>query len=317
MQGVFLDRASLGDSGLDYAPLEEALSAWRFYDHTRPDQLPQRLGAADVAVTNKVALDASALEGAGRLKLICISATGTDNVDLEAARRLGIAVCNVPSYSTPSVAQLVFAMILSLYTRLPDYRRAVAEGRWARSERFCLLDYPIHELAGKVLGIVGYGALGRTVARLAEAFDMEVAVAARPGGPSGGDRPALEALLPRVDVLTLHCPLTPQTRGLIGAAELALMKPDAVLINTARGGIVDEAALARALRDGALGGAGVDVLTEEPPASGNPLLAPDIPNLIVTPHIAWASLEARRRLIGAVADNIRAFVDGKRRNRVD
>lgn len=318
MQGVFLDRASLGDEGLDYRGLEGALPAWRFYPNTRPDQLADRLRDAQVAVSNKVALDAAALEGAPQLKLVCISATGTNNVDLEAARGLKIAVCNVPAYSTPSVAQLVFAMILTLYTRLPDYRRAVAEGRWARGELFCLLDYPIHELAGKVLGVVGYGELGRTVARLAEAFDMQVLVAGRPGHPAaGGDRLPLEALLPRADVLTLHCPLTPETRGLIGVRELALMKPGAVLINTARGGIVDEAALARALRDGVLGGAGVDVLTEEPPASGNPLLAPDIPNLILTPHIAWASLEARQRLIGEVAENIRAFAAGSRRNRVD
>lgn len=316
MQGVFLDRASLGEEGLDYSRLEQVLPDWRFHPNTRPDQLADRLREAQVAVSNKVALDAAALEGAPDLKLICISATGTNHVDLEAAHRLKVAVCNVPAYSTPSVAQLVFAMILTLYTRLPDYRRAVAEGRWARSELFCLLDYPIHELAGKVLGIVGYGALGRAVARVAEAFDMQVLVAARPGHPAQGDRLPLEALLPRADVLTLHCPLTPETRGLVGARELALMKPGAVLINTARGGLVDEAALARALRKGALGGAGVDVLTGEPPAAGNPLLAPDIPNLIVTPHIAWASLEARQRLIGEVAENIRAFAAGERRNRV-
>ncbi len=317
MQGVFLDRASLGTEGLDYTGLEQVLPAWRFHPNSRPDQVADRLRDAEVAVSNKVALDAAALERAARLKLVCISATGTNNVDLAAARRLGIAVCNVQGYATPSVAQLVFALILSLYTRLPDYHRAVREGRWARSELFCLLDYPIHELAGKVLGIVGYGELGRAVARLAEAFDMQVLIAARPGGTAQGERLSLEALLPRVDVLTLHCPLTPETRGLIGARELALMAPHAVLINTARGGIVDEAALARALGAGALAGAGVDVLTEEPPASGNPLLAPDIPNLIVTPHIAWASLEARQRLIGEVAENIRAFIAGGRRNRVD
>lgn len=316
MEGVFLDRASLGEDELDFSSLERTLPRWRHYPATAAGQVPERLAGADVAVTNKVPLDGATLEETRRLRLVCVAATGTDNVDLDAARRLGVAVCNVPDYATPAVVQLVFAMLLALYTRLPEYRRAVHEGRWQRSGQFCLLDYPIRELAGKVMGIVGYGTLGRAVGGVAAAFGMRVLVAARGGAPPRGDRVALLDLLSRADALTLHCPLTPETRGLIGAGELALMKTTAVLINTARGGIVDEAALADALRSGTIAGAGVDVLTVEPPRADNPLLAPDIPNLILTPHVAWASLEARQRLIHEVAYNISAFLSGRSRNRV-
>jgi glycerate dehydrogenase len=314
--GVFLDRGSMGDDELDFSSFSRALPRWDYYRATPPEQVAVRIATAHVVVTNKVVLDAAALAAAQQLRLVCVTATGTNNIDVEAARRLGITVCNVPGYATAAVAQLVFAMLLNLYTRLPDYQRAVLDGRWAASEQFCLLDYPIRELAGKVMGIVGYGELGRAVARLAAAFGMEVLIAQRAGGDGPADRVPLPALLPRVDVLTLHCPLTPETRGMIGDRELSLMKPAAVLINTARGGLVDEAALARALRRGVIAGAGVDVLTREPPAAGNPLLAPDIPNLIVTPHIAWASREARQRLVEEVARNIRAFLRGRPRNRV-
>jgi glycerate dehydrogenase len=201
-----------------------------------------------------------------------------------------------------------------LSTRLLDYQQAVRRGHWQACEQFCFLDYPIREIAGKTLGIVGYGGLGQAVARLGEAFGMEVLIAARPGTPPAAERYALAWLLPRVDVLSLHCPLTPETRGLIGVDELALMKRDALLINTARGGIVDELALAHALRSGSIGGAGIDVLTSEPPVAGNPLLAGDIPNLMVTPHVAWASREARQRIVELVAHNISGFLVGYPRN---
>ena len=197
-------------------------------------------------------------------------------------------------------------------TQLSAYRQAVRAGRWQRSSQFCLLDFPIRELAGKTLGIIGYGELGQGVARVAEAFGMQVLIAQRPGAvePEEGRVP-LPMLLPQVDVLSLHCPLTPETRGLIGAWELALMRRDAILINTARGGLVDETLLAAALRQGALGGAGVDVLSLEPPVDGNPLLAPDIPNLIVTPHSAWGSRESRQRLLMQLAENIQAYLEGE------
>ncbi len=312
MRGVFLDRDSLDTGDLDLAPLEASLPELVLHGATAPGEVRGHIREATVVITNKVVLDADALTAAPRLRLVCVAATGTNNVDLDAAREHGITVCNARGYGTAAVVQHVFALILALSTRLPEYSAAVAAGRWQRASQFCLLDYPIREIAGKTLGIVGLGELGSGVARIAEAFGMTVRVAQRPGTlePEPGRVP-LPALLPEVDVLSLHCPLTPQTRGLIGEWELALMRRDAVLINTARGGLVDEAALATALRRGALGGAGVDVLTTEPPADGNPLLAGDIPNLIVTPHVAWASREARQRMVEQVAENIAGFLAGQ------
>jgi len=315
MHGVVLDMDTIDRGDLDLAGLEATLPSWRFHNIADPEDTATRLRGAAVAVTNKVVLDAATLEAAG-LKFVCVAATGTNNVDLDAARRLGVPVSNVRQYAGASVAQHVFALILALTVRLDDYRRAVAAGEWQASPYFCLLDFPIRELAGKTLGIVGYGDLGQSVARLGEAFGMQVLVAGRRGFAPPAGRAPFEEVLTRADVLSLHCPLTDDTRGLIGAAELARMKPDAVLINTARGGLVDEAALAAALRAGRLGGAGMDVLTREPPVGGNVLLDPGIPNLIVTPHIAWASREARQRVIDEVANNVRAFLDGAPRNLV-
>jgi len=246
-----------------------------------------------------------------------VAATGTNNVDLVAARERGVAICNVTGYATPSVVQHVLALMLALTTRVAEHAAAARDGRWAASELFCLLDFPFRELAGKTLGIVGYGELGRGIARVAQALGMSVLIAQRPGGPPQEGRLPLDELLARSDVVTLHVPLADNTRGLIGARELALMKSDALLIDTARGGIVDEAALVEALRCGRLGGAGVDVLAVEPPRGGSPLLDDPPPNLIVTPHVAWASREARQRLIDEVALNIRAFSEGDERNRVE
>ena len=315
MHGVLLDLDTLGDD-LDLGKLEASLDQWQLHPVTSPGQVAERIAGAEVVVSNKVHLDAETIAASPELRFIAVAATGTNNVDLDAARAAGIVVSNVTAYGTPSVAQHVFSMLLALTTRLSDYRAAVADGRWASSPHFCLLDYPIRELTGKVLGLVGHGELGRGVARLAEAFGMEVRIAQRPGGPAQAGRVPLAELLPEVDVLTLHCPLTEATRNLIGASELAAMRDDAVLINTARGGIVDEEALVAALWAGTLGGAGFDVLTVEPPRDGNPLLDPDIPNLIVTPHIAWAARESRQRLIDQVAENIERFRAGDPRNQV-
>ncbi len=316
LNGVLLDLATIDQGDLDLSSLNRVCGHWECHAYTEPPETLERLRHAQIAVTNKVALDRQTLAAATQLRLVCIAATGTNNVDLEAARTLGIAVANVVRYATPAVVQHVFALILALTTRLPEYQRAVSSGAWQRHDRFCLMDDPIRELAGRTLGIVGFGELGQAVARVAEVFGLQVLIAQRPGGPPREGRLPLEALLPQIDVLTLHCPLTDATRGLIGARELDLMRRDALLINTARGGIVDEQALAEALRRGTLGGAGVDVLSTEPPRGGNPLLAPDIPNLIVTPHIAWASREARQRVVDEVAANIEAFLAGKDRNRV-
>lgn len=316
MLTVLLDRGSMDRGDLDFSALERISPGWCSHEATDEADVANRIADAAIVITNKVRLDEPLLKSAAQLRLICISATGTNHVDLDAARRHGIAVCNVRRYATPSVVQHVFALMLALATRLPEYGRAVVEGRWQQGSRFCLLDYPIREIAGKTLGIVGYGELGQAVARVAEAFGMRIMITQRPGASVTPGRMSLHELLPQVDVLSIHCPLTPETRGLIGVKELALVKPDALLINTARGGIVDETALADVLRAGRLGGAGVDVLSVEPPVHGNPLLARDVPNLIVTPHIAWASIEARQRLVDEVAGNIRAFLSGIERNRV-
>ena len=316
MTGVFLDTATLQRGDLDFASLTDALSTWKYHDTTPTAQVAQRIAQAEVVVSNKAYLGADALAVAEKLKLICVIATGTNNVDLVAAKARGIVVCNVTGYAAPSVTQHVFALMLALVTQLENYRAAVKDGAWQRASGFCMLDYPIWELAGKTLGIVGYGSLGQAVAHVAEAFGMRVLIAARPGQPSSAGRVPLHDFLRRADVVSLHCPLTEQTKNLIGARELALMQPHALLINTARGGIVDETALAQALRERRIGGAGVDVLTVEPPVHGNVLLAADIPNLIVTPHIAWASREARQRLADETAKNIAAFMRGEARNRV-
>lgn len=313
-RGCILDAESLGP-GLEFAALEAAVGHWHWHERTAPDEVPARVADAEVVVTNKVPVGEEAFAAAGHLRLVCVAATGVNNVDLDAAARHGITVCNATGYATPAVVQHTLALLLALATRLEDYHAAVRAGRWAAAPHFCMLDYPITELAGKVLGIVGYGTLGRGVAAVATALGMDVRVAARPGGddvPEG--RVALAELLETADAITLHCPLTPATRGLIGAAEFARMKPSAFLINTARGGIVDEPALADALRAGRIAGAGFDVLTDEPPRHGNPLLADDIPNLILTPHSAWGTHGARQRLVDQVAANIEAFAAGSPRN---
>lgn len=314
--GVILDLASIDTGDLNLTSLMNTGLQWTSYSYTTPDMIIERIAHAQVVVTNKVPFNRAVLSASPQLKLICIAATGTNNVDLIAARELGIAVTNVPGYATPAVVQHVFAGILAFATQLWSQYQAVIRGDWCDSDSFCLLDNRIYELAGRCIGIVGYGALGRSVAQVADAFGMRVLIAARPGEIIPPGRIALTELLPQVDILTLHCPLTPTTRWLIGVNELKLMRPTALLINTARGGIVDECALATALREHWISGALIDVLTEEPPPPTHPLLAPDIPNLIVTPHAAWSSHEARQRLLNAVADNIIAFINGRSTNRV-
>ncbi len=312
MLGVFLDKASLDLDDLDLSALSASLPELHYYPASSQEQIAERIHQASVVISNKAIVNATAIASAPQLKLICVAATGTNNIDLEAARQQGITVCNTRGYGTPSVVQHVFTLLLALSTHLPDYQQAVNQGHWQQAKQFCLLDFPIRELTGKTLGIVGYGELGRGVAQIAEAFGMQVLIAQRPGSTKkDNNRLSLNELLPRVDMLSLHCPLTPETQGLIGSEELALMRSDALLINTARGGIVNEQALAQALRAGKLGGAGVDVLTKEPPVSGNPLLARDIPNLIVTPHCAWGSRESRQRLADQLAENIQGFVHGQ------
>ncbi|KHK64060.1 MULTISPECIES: 2-hydroxyacid dehydrogenase [Pseudomonas] len=310
-RAVFLDHASLDLGDLDLAPLRDCFAELHLFAGTRQDEVTERLKDATVAITNKVVIDAAAIAACPELKLILISATGTNNVDLAAARQHGITVSNCQGYGTPSVAQHTIMLLLNLATRLGDYQKAVAEGRWQQASQFCLLDYPIVELQGKTLGLLGHGELGGAVARLAEAFGMRVLLGQIPGRPARPDRVALDQLLPQVDALTLHCPLNEHTRHFIGARELALLKPGTFVVNTARGGLIDEQALADALRNGHLGGAATDVLSVEPPTQGNPLLAGDIPRLIVTPHNAWGSREARQRIVGQLAENARGYFSGK------
>ncbi|WP_455232303.1 2-hydroxyacid dehydrogenase [Geopseudomonas aromaticivorans] len=310
IRAVFLDHPSLDLGDLDLTPLRALFAELELHAQTAPQQVAARLQGAQVAISNKVRLDAATFAACPELKLVLIAATGTNNVDLAAARAHGVTVCNCQGYGTPSVAQHTLMLLLALATRLPDYQAAVRAGRWQQASQFCLLDFPIVELEGKTLGLLGHGELGSAVAQLARAFGMRVLLGLLPGRPAHDGRLTLDELLPQVDALTLHCPLTEQTRHLIGARELALMKPGAFLINTARGGLVDEQALADALRAGHLGGAATDVLSVEPPRDGNPLLAADIPRLIVTPHSAWGSREARQRIVGQLEENAAAFLAG-------
>ncbi|HEX6550283.1 MAG TPA: NAD(P)-dependent oxidoreductase [Gammaproteobacteria bacterium] len=317
MLGAFLDFQTVSfNDDVRVMPLRAVVDELRLWPTTADAELHAHAADASVLFSNKVKLERALLEALPDLKLICLAATGTNNVDLQAARERGVAVCNVVSYCTAAVAQHVFAFILSLNQHLDEYGELLAGGAWKRAPQFTLLDYPIRELTGRVMGIVGYGELGSAVAKFAEAFGMRVLIATRNADDTRPERIPLAELLSQSDVVSLHCPLTPETRGLIGRQQLALMKPDAILINTARGALVDEQALADALRGGAIGGAGIDVLSEEPPVHGNPLLEPGIPNLIVTPHIAWATREARQRVIVEMAANVAAFKKGEKRNRV-
>lgn len=309
-RAVFLDYSSLDLGDLDFAPLREAFTELQLYPSTAPQQIIERLQGASVVITNKAVIDAATLQACPDLKLILVAATGTNNVDLASARAHGVSVCNCQGYGTPSVAQHTLMLLLALATRVADYQKAIAQGAWQQSRQFCLLDFPIVELQGKTLGLLGSGELGSAVARLAEAFGMRVLAGQIPGRPARPDRVPLDQLLGQVDALTLHCPLNEHTRNMIGAQQLQAMKPGAFLVNTARGGIVDEQALADALRSGHLGGAATDVLSVEPPVHGNPLLAEDIPRLIITPHSAWGSREARQRIVGQLADNASGFFAG-------
>lgn len=315
MRGVILDGDSFDRGDLDTALLDESLETWDKYRSTSADETLDRIAGADVIVTNKVVIDAKALSSAS-LKLIVVAATGTNNIDLQEAARRGIWVCNVRDYASGAVSQHVFSLLLSLMTHLSEYADAVREGRWQQSKVFCLLDFPIHELEGLTLGIIGYGSLGQRVAKIARGFDMQVVISARPGVKDiPKERVSLDELLAQSDVISIHCPLTEATRDLIDRAAFKKMKSSAILINTARGGIVNEAALAEALKAGEIAGAGIDVLTQEPPAADHPLLARDIPNLIVSPHNAWGSIESRQRLADEIGRLINDFRSGAPRNR--
>ncbi len=304
---VFLDRATLG------VPLRMPGFShdYREFEATTAEQAAERLAGATIAIINKVPLRAATLALLPKLKLIALAATGSDCVDKDYCRAHGIAVCNIRDYAIHSVPEHVLALIFALRRNLVAYDRDVRAGKWQAADQFCFFDHPIRDIAGSTLGIVGYGALGQAVAIRARALGMTVIAT---GGRTGEGLVDLETLLKTSDIVTLHCPLTEATRGYIGAEQLALMKPDAILINTARGGLIDEGALAEALKTGRIGGAGIDVLPEEPPRNGNILLNLDLPNLIITPHIAWASLTAQERLADQLTEVLEAFVAGTPRN---
>jgi glycerate dehydrogenase len=311
----FLDHDSLDRDDLDLSCLDIPDTTLQVHASTSTEQRLAHIHDANIIITNKVVIDEAIIEQSPSLQLICVAATGYNNVAIRAAQAAGITVCNVTRYATPSVVEHVFMLILNLHRRLDAYRKAIATGDWTRSEQFCLLDPPFAELSSKTLGIIGYGELGSAVARMGECFGMQVMIAERPGSTRvRPERVSPETLYAEADIISLHCPLADNTRNLIDSEALAQMKPTALLVNAARGGIVDEQALADALRQGVIAGAGVDVLTEEPPVNGNVLLDESIPNLIITPHIAWASQASRQRLIEAVAGNISAWLAGAPRN---
>ncbi|MDK9724980.1 MAG: D-2-hydroxyacid dehydrogenase [Sterolibacteriaceae bacterium MAG5] len=290
---------------------------WEEYPATAPEQVYERLKDATIAITNKVVLRGELLERLPALQYIAGAATGTDNLDLAWCREHGLPVSNIRGYAVNTVPEHVMMLILALRRQMLAYRADLKAGRWQRADMFCFFDHPIRDLAGSTLGLIGRGSLGQGVARLAAAFGMRVLWGERKGAAGVRDGyVAFDTLLAESDVLSLHCPLTAETRGMIGDTELAAMKRDAILINTARGGIVDETALARALREGRIGGAGFDVLSKEPPREGNPLLDLDLPNFILTPHVGWASDVAMQKLADQLIDNIEAFARGEIRNRV-
>ena len=290
---------------------------WTEYASTTPVEVVERLRGASVCICNKVRLGEAELSQLPELRFIAVAATGVDNIDLDYCRRHALLVSNVRDYARHAVPEHVFALVLALRRSLIGYRQDLRDGAWQRADQFCLLNRTIRDLWGSTLGIIGYGALGKAVAKLGEAFGMRVLIGERKGAQSvRAGRTGFAETIETSDVLSLHCPLKEETRNLIGAAELERMRVDALLINTARGGLVDERALASALVAGKIGGAGFDVLTSEPPREGNPLLELDLPNFILTPHVAWASREAMQALADQVIENIEAFVAGTPRNLV-
>ena len=309
----FLDASTVGD--IDLSELA-AFGQLETYPVTTPEETIARLQDADIAITNKVLLDAEVLKNVPKLKLICIAATGTNCVDLEVAKKAGITVCNVAGYSTASVTQHTLGLLINLATGMNRY--AGEADKWAQSPIFTRLDYPMIDLEGKTLGIIGLGTIGKSVARAAQGLGMNIIALARDGAQAGEiARLERESFFATADAITLHCPLTPGTEKIINRETLAMMKSSAFLLNTGRGQLVDEEDLAEALKTGVIAGAGLDVLTQEPPSADHVLLNAEIPNLVITPHTAWASIESRRKLLDGVVGNITRYLAGDAKNVVN
>ena len=316
MKAVFLDYSTVGP-GLDTSPLTELLPDLQFFDATREDQVLDRIRDAEFVFANKVRLGDDMISAAPELRFIGLTATGSDNIDLDSAKRHGVAVCNIRGYCTRSVTEHVLGVLLMLAHNLHAYTAATRAGAWQTSREFCMHAFPVRELSSMTIGIVGFGELGSAVADKAREFGMNVIVSARPGTNTvPDDRVAFEELLERADVISLHCPLSDATRGLFGTKEFEQMKSTAILINTARGGLVDSADLVAALQQGGIAAAAIDVLPEEPPINGDPLLDYDGDNLLVTPHIAWSTDRARQDSVIELAANVDAFLKGEERNRM-
>ena len=314
---IVLDGYAANPGDLSWKPLEE-WGELTVYDRTAPSEVVERARGAEIVMTNKVNIGADIISQLPELKMINVLATGYNVVDIEAARNAGVIVCNIPAYSTDSVAQLTFAHILNIVNQIGHYAEENRQGRWSRNPDFCYWDSPLHELSGKTLGIVGLGHIGSKVARLARDFGMEVYAFTSKNSsslPEGIQKTTMEGLFGVSDILTLHCPLTPTTRELINHETLRKMKQGAILINTGRGPLVNEEEVAEALRDGHLGAYGADVMCQEPPEATNPLLS--CPNAFITPHIAWATVEARKRLMDIAVANVKAYVAGEAVNVVN
>lgn len=311
---VFLDRDTLSPETVLHPPAfpHELIT----HQRTAPDEVAARIADADVVITNKVPITVQSVSAAKRLRLVAAAATGYDHIDLAACKEAGVTVCNIRNYAKNTVPEHTFALILALRRSLMPYRTSVVDGRWEESGRFCYFDYPIADLANSTLGVIGDGVLGRAVARLGEAFGMRVLFAAYKGAEGMGPLyTPFDEVMRTSDVITLHCPLSPATRNMISHREFALMERKPLIVNTARGGLVDEAALAEALESGQVAGAGFDVLTREPPGADHPLRRIAArPNLILTPHVAWASREAIQGLADQLIGNIEAFWRGEPRN---
>jgi glycerate dehydrogenase len=316
MKAVLLDWATMGPD-LDVSKLRALLPELEIFDDTTDEELAERIAGAEIVIGNKVMISESLFAGAPDMRFIGLTATGTDNVDLEAARKHGVGVANIRAYCTQSVAEHVFGCLLGLTHSLRNYDDDVRGGAWQNASNFCMLTHPINELSAMTLGIVGYGELGKGTANIGAAFGMDIIVAARPGSADVPDgRVGFDELLRRSDVISLHCPLNETTRGLFGADEFRRMKSSAILINTARGALVDTQALADALQSGDIAAAAIDVLPKEPPIGGDPLLDYEGNNLILTPHIAWGTREARQAGLDQLTENIAAFLNGEEKNRV-